>query len=186
MAFPTGARGGAGRRPGGAVRVALRTWNTGPAEAWDAHGNVVVETDLTDEDRWVLLPDAHEARHELETTNGDPADHARLTRLLDAMSPAAHRAYLLGWRDGDPTESGWTVEELTGRARMDDDARRVCDFLSCLVSDADDLEMAWILDRGMPAAVLVALRVTGIDAPEGSEARAVIEQAVTRWWRERR
>lgn len=22
------------------MRVALHTWNTGPAEAWDAHGNV--------------------------------------------------------------------------------------------------------------------------------------------------
>ena len=45
------------------MRVALHTWNTGPAEAWDAHGNVVVETDLTDEDRWVLLPDAHRQGH---------------------------------------------------------------------------------------------------------------------------
>ena len=29
------------------MRVALHTWNTGTAEAWDAHGNVIVETDLT-------------------------------------------------------------------------------------------------------------------------------------------
>ena len=168
------------------MRVALHTWNTGTAEAWDAHGNVIVETDLTDEDRWVLLPDAHAARHELETTNGDPAAHARLTRLLDAMSPAAHRAYLLGWRDGDPTESGWTVEELTGRARMDDDARRVCDFLSYLDSDPDGLGVEWLLTEQLSAAVRVTLIVAGIEAPEGSEARAVIDEAVTAWLAGRR
>ena len=69
------------------MRVALHTWNTGPAEAWDSHGNVVVETDLTDEERWVLLPDAHRARRELDTDH----DQAILTELLEAMSPAAHR-----------------------------------------------------------------------------------------------
>ena len=159
------------------MRVALHTWNTGPAEAWDAHGNVIVETDLTDEERWVLLPDAHRARRELDADHGQTI----LTELLEAMSPAAHRAYLLGWRDGDPAESGWTVEELTGRARMDDDARRVCDFLSYLDSDPDDLGVEWLLTEQLPAAVRVTLIVAGIEAPEGSEARAVIDEAVAAW-----